>query len=132
LDLLNDRMQVDDDPSAAMESVPLSYTCKFNRLNVERVIDYRVSISAFLGITCSAAAATPLTLWSYWPASSQRNALNYKGHGIFWGLGLEPHLVKKTGNPRTAQRQLGHKNPSTTMQYLQFTRKEMQEALDDR
>jgi integrase len=42
------------------------------------------------------------------------------------------HLVKKTGNPRTAQRQLGHKNPSTTMQYLQFTRKEMQEALDDR
>ena len=42
------------------------------------------------------------------------------------------HLVKKTGNPRTAQRQLGHKNPSTTMQYLQFSRKEMQEALDDR
>jgi integrase/recombinase XerC len=42
------------------------------------------------------------------------------------------HLVKKTGNPRTAQRQLGHKNPSTTMQYMQFTRKEMQEALDDR
>ncbi|MGC1953221.1 MAG: site-specific integrase, partial [Gammaproteobacteria bacterium] len=42
------------------------------------------------------------------------------------------HLVKKTGNPRTAQRQLGHKNPSTTMQYLQFTREEMQEALDER
>jgi site-specific recombinase XerD len=42
------------------------------------------------------------------------------------------HLVKKTGNPRTAQRQLGHRNPSTTMQYMQFTRKEMQEALDDR
>ena len=42
------------------------------------------------------------------------------------------HLVKKTGNPRTAQRQLGHKNPSTTMQYMQFTRKEMQQALDDR
>jgi integrase len=42
------------------------------------------------------------------------------------------HLVKKTGNPRTAQRQLGHKNPSTTMQYMQFTRKEMQDALDER
>ena len=42
------------------------------------------------------------------------------------------HLVKKTGNPRTAQRQLGHKNPSTTMQYMQFTREEMQEALDER
>jgi integrase len=42
------------------------------------------------------------------------------------------HLVKKTHNPRTAQRQLGHKNPSTTMQYMQFTRKEMQDALDER
>jgi integrase len=42
------------------------------------------------------------------------------------------HLVKKTGNPRTAQRQLGHKNPSTTMQYMQFTGEEMQDALDDR
>jgi integrase len=42
------------------------------------------------------------------------------------------HLVKKTHNPRTAQRQLGHKNPSTTMQYMQFTQKEMQDALDDR
>jgi integrase len=42
------------------------------------------------------------------------------------------HLVKKTGNPRAAQRQLGHKNPSTTMQYLQFTQKEMQDALDER
>jgi integrase len=42
------------------------------------------------------------------------------------------HLVKKTGNPRTAQRQLGHKNPSTTMQYMQFTSQEMQDALDDR
>jgi integrase len=42
------------------------------------------------------------------------------------------HLVKKTGNPRVAQRQLGHKNPSTTMQYMQFTHTEMQVALDDR
>ena len=42
------------------------------------------------------------------------------------------HLVKKTGNPRAAQRQLGHKNPSTTMQYMQFTHTEMQVALDER
>ena len=42
------------------------------------------------------------------------------------------HLVKKTHNPRAAQRQLGHKNPSTTMQYMQFTQSEMQKALDER
>lgn len=29
------------------------------------------------------------------------------------------HLVKKTGNPLTAQRQFGHRNPSTTMQFTQ-------------
>ena len=42
------------------------------------------------------------------------------------------HLVKKTHNPRAAQRQLGHKNPSTTMQYMQFTKSQMQTALDER
>lgn len=42
------------------------------------------------------------------------------------------HIVKKTGNPRAAQRQLGHKNPSTTMQYLQFTQGELQAVLDER
>lgn len=42
------------------------------------------------------------------------------------------HLIKKTHNPRTVQRQLGHKNPSTTMQYMQFTHEEMQAALDER
>jgi hypothetical protein len=89
-DLLNDRMQADADLSAVMESVPLNYTLKFNRLNVERVINYRISISTFLGITCSSAAKIPLTWRPYRPASSQRNALNYKGHGIFGGLGLEP------------------------------------------
>jgi hypothetical protein len=83
-------MQADDDLSAVMESVPQNYTRNFNRLNVKRVIDYRVSISTFLGITCSAAAKTPLTWRPHWPASSQRNVLNYKGHGIFLGLGLEP------------------------------------------
>jgi integrase len=42
------------------------------------------------------------------------------------------HLVKKTHNPRAAQQQLGHKNPSTTMQYMQFTPTEIKAALDDR
>ena len=42
------------------------------------------------------------------------------------------HIVNKTGNPRAAQRQLGHKNPSTTMQYLQFTQGELQALLDER
>ena len=42
------------------------------------------------------------------------------------------HIVKKTGNPRAVQRQLGHKNPSTTMQYLQFTQGELQAVLDER
>jgi site-specific recombinase XerD len=42
------------------------------------------------------------------------------------------HLMNKTHNVAAVQRQLGYKNPSTTMQYMQLTRKEMQEALDDR
>jgi integrase len=40
--------------------------------------------------------------------------------------------VKKTGNPRATQRQLGHKNPATTMQYLQFTQAELRTVLDER
>jgi site-specific recombinase XerD len=42
------------------------------------------------------------------------------------------HYVEKTGNPRAAQQQLGHKNPSTTMQYMQFSKKKMTETLNDR
>ena len=42
------------------------------------------------------------------------------------------HYVEKTGNPRAAQQQLGHKNPSTTMQYMQFSRQKMKETLNDR
>ena len=55
---------------------------------------------------------------------------NRTPHSARHAMGV--HLVKKTGNPRTAQRQLGHRNPSTTMQYMQFTHEEMQEALDER
>ena len=51
-------------------------------------------------------------------------------HSARHGMGV--HIVKKTGNPRAAQRQLGHKNPSTTMQYLQFTQEELQAVLDQR
>ena len=42
------------------------------------------------------------------------------------------HYVDKTGNPRAAQQQLGHKNPSTTMQYMQFSKKKMKETLNNR
>ena len=42
------------------------------------------------------------------------------------------HIIKKTGNPRAVQRQLGHKNPSTTMQYMEFTGQELQDVLDER
>ena len=67
-------------------------------------------------------------LWNDICASARVNGRT--PHSARHAMGV--HLVKKTGNPRIAQRQLGHKNPSTTMQYMQFTRKEMQEALDDR
>jgi hypothetical protein len=34
--------------------------------------------------------------------------------------------VEKTGNPRAAQQQLGHKNLSATMQHLPFIQTELQ------
>jgi hypothetical protein len=39
---------------------------------------------------------------------------------------------ERTENQANVRRGFGHKNPSTTMQYMQFTREEMQEALDER
>ncbi len=51
-------------------------------------------------------------------------------HSVRHAMGV--HIIKKTGNPRAAQRQLGHKNSSTTMQYMQFTKEELQEVLDGR
>jgi integrase len=49
-----------------------------------------------------------------------------------WSAHVSCQIVKKTGNPRAAQRQLGHKNPATTMQYLQFTQEEPRIVLDER
>ncbi len=51
-------------------------------------------------------------------------------HAARHAMGL--HIVKKTGNPRAAQCQLGHRNPATTMPYLQFSQAELQAVLDDR
>jgi integrase len=42
------------------------------------------------------------------------------------------HYVEQTGNPKAAQQQLGHKNPSTTMQYMHVTKKKMKETLNTR
>jgi len=51
-------------------------------------------------------------------------------HSARHGMGV--HIIKKTGNPRAVQRQLGHTNPSTSMQYMQFTQAELQAVLDER
>lgn len=51
-------------------------------------------------------------------------------HSARHGMGV--HIIKKTGNPRAVQRQLGHTNPSTSMQYMQFTQEELQAVLDER
>lgn len=51
-------------------------------------------------------------------------------HAARHGMGV--HIIKKTGNPRAVQRQLGHTNPSTSMQYMEATPDEMQAVLDER
>jgi site-specific recombinase XerD len=68
------------------------------------------------------------TVWN--EACQLAHLKNRTPHSARYAMGV--HLVKKTGNPRTAQRQLGHRNPSITMQYMQFTHEEMQEVLDER
>lgn len=55
---------------------------------------------------------------------------NRTPHSARHGMGV--HLIKKSGNPRAVQRQLGHTNPSTSMQYMQVTGDDLQELLDDR
>ena len=82
-------------------------------------------------VTNSAGGLTPRVinrLWNEVALSAQ--VTGRTPHSARHAMGV--HLVKKTHNPRAAQRQLGHKNPSTTMQYMQFTQSEMQKALDDR
>ncbi len=74
---------------------------------------------------------TPSVINTVWnEACKFAHIKNRTPHSARHAMGV--HLVKKTGNPRTAQRQLGHRNPSTTMQYMQFTHEEMREALDER
>jgi integrase len=51
-------------------------------------------------------------------------------HSARHAMGVD--LVRKSGNPRTAQRQLGHRNPATTMQYMQFSEAEHRETLEER
>ena len=51
-------------------------------------------------------------------------------HSARHAMGVD--LVRKSGNPRSAQRQLGHKNPSTTMQYMQYSEAEHRETLEQR
>ncbi len=74
---------------------------------------------------------TPTVINTVWNETCKlAHIKNRTPHSARHAMGV--HLVKKTGNPRTAQRQLRHRNPSTTMQYMQFTHEEMQEALDER
>ena len=73
----------------------------------------------------------PTNINTFWNEVCQLAGIKGKTpHSARHGMGL--HIVKKTGNPRAAQRQLGHKNPSTTMQYLDFTQSELQKVLDGR
>jgi site-specific recombinase XerD len=74
---------------------------------------------------------TPATINLVWNEVCQFAGVTDKTpHSARHAMGV--HIVKKTGNPRAAQRQLGHKNPATTMQYLQFTHEELQTVLDER
>jgi integrase len=74
---------------------------------------------------------TPTTINQVWNAVCRLAGVTGKTpQAARHAMGL--HIVKKTGNPRAVQRQLGHTNPATTMQYLQFTQEELQTVLDDR
>jgi site-specific recombinase XerD len=74
---------------------------------------------------------TPTTINQVWNAVCRLAGVTGKTpHAARHAMGL--HIVKKTGNPRAVQRQLGHTNPATTMQYLHFAQEELQTVLDDR
>ena len=74
---------------------------------------------------------TPTTINQVWNAVCRLAGVTGKTpHAARHAMGL--HIVKKTGNPRAVQHQLGHTNPATTMQYLQFAQEEIQAVLDDR
>jgi len=42
------------------------------------------------------------------------------------------HLIEKTGNIASVQRQLGHKNAAYSIQYLRITDEELNQVLDER
>ncbi len=42
------------------------------------------------------------------------------------------YIMKKTGNLAAVQRQLGHRNPASSMQYARITNKELNNLLDER
>jgi len=45
---------------------------------------------------------------------------------------MDRHLIEKTGNIATVQRQLGHTNTAYSIQYARVTDQELADALDDR
>lgn len=82
-------------------------------------------------IVNSSGRLTPLNVNTLWKEVCKLAGVKGRTpHSARHAMGV--YFIKKTGNPRAAQRQLGHKNPSTTMQYMQFTQEEMQEVLDER
>jgi len=82
-------------------------------------------------VTQSDGRLTPPTINLIWNEVCQFAGVTGKTpHSARHAMGV--HIVKKTGNPRAVQRQLGHKNPATTMQYLQFTQEELRTVLDER
>ena len=42
------------------------------------------------------------------------------------------HIIAKTGNIAAVQKQLGHKQPAYSMQYLRVTGEELNRVLDQR
>jgi integrase len=79
----------------------------------------------------SAGRLAPTNINTIWKGVCQLVGLKGRTpHSARHGMGV--HIIKKTGNPRAVPHQLGHKNPSTTMQYMQFTGQELQDVLDNR
>ena len=90
----------------------------------------RRSSSPPLPSSTAGAASRPRSSTASGTTSASARVKGHTPHSARHAMGV--HYVEKTGNPRAAQQQLGHKNPSTTMQYMQFSRKKMKETLNDR
>ncbi|MCP3922751.1 MAG: tyrosine-type recombinase/integrase [Desulfobacterales bacterium] len=58
------------------------------------------------------------------------NIKNRTPHSARHAMGL--YIMEKTGNVAAVQKQLGHKNPMMSMQYLRVTNKDMKDILDGR